>query len=387
MAEEAGRLGASPEDMERLVLETYIREESWDLVAEHANTLLALQPVDRDTRHALARAQVCLGDWQAAEATYRSLLADDRTDSQAHEGLGVLLLGVEPEAIEHLFRADPEQARALLGALSAQGAAEDPVHVSILAGRALFERELWCESAVQFERVVERLPTDGEAQAYLGYAMARAGRASEGLLHLSRAVALAPKSAMVHMLLGLHHDRNGALGAARTEYEKAYELDPDNPAICLEIGETWAAERRYLAAEIWLRQAIELEPSDPALWEALTRFYVDNGMAAQARDAADQLVELAPNSATAHDLQGWAAFQAGDWASAEESLRRAIALEPNAALTYYHLGRLWQDLGAVQQAEQAFTRAFDLDSTGEVGLLIERATGEPRQAGLQLGDP
>jgi Flp pilus assembly protein TadD len=233
---------------------------------------------------------------------------------------------------------------------------------------------------------VDQRPADGEAQAYLGYATARAGRASEGALHLNSAAQLAPESAIVHVLLGLHHDQNGALVAARSEYEIAYELDPDNPAICLEIGETWASERRYLAAEIWLRHAVDLAPSDPVLWEALARFYVDYGMAEQARDATDQLVELAPSSASSHDLRGWAAFLAGDWDLAEESLRRAVALEPTFALAHYHLARLWQELGAGQRAEEAFTRAFDLDTTGEIGPLIERATGEPRRAGLQLGE-
>jgi Flp pilus assembly protein TadD len=386
MARTAGGMGASREDVERLVLETYIREESWDLVAEHASGLLAALPADRDTWHALARAQICLGEWQAAEANYRSLLTTDYTDYQAHEGMGILLLGVEPVAIEYLFSADTELARDLLGALKAPGAAEDPVHVSVLAGRTLFEHELWCEAALHFERVVEQRPADGEAHAYLGYAMVRAGRASQGALHLSRAVALAPESAVAHMLLGLHHDRNGALVAARTEYEAAYELDPDNPAICLEIGETWAAERRYLAAEIWLRQAVALEPDDPVLWEALVRFYVANGMAQQASEAAAQLVELAPNSASAHDLQGWAAFSAGNWSSAEENLRRAIVLEPTFALAHFHLGRLWQGLGAAERAEQAFARAFDLDTTGEIGPMIERATGEQHHAGFHPGD-
>jgi tetratricopeptide (TPR) repeat protein len=132
-----------------------------------------------------------------------------------------------------------------------------------------------------------------------------------------------------------------------------------------------------VAAEIWLRQAVSLRPDDPALWEALARLYVDHNITAEGRgvEAAARLVELSPDEGRAHDLRGWAAFQVGDYGAAEESLLQATALDPSLASAHYHLGRLWAAQGAHQEAREAFIRALDLDTTGALIPLVERAMG------------
>ena len=88
------------------------------------------------------------------------------------------------------------------------------------------------------------------------------------------------------------------------------------------------------------------------------------------------MVRLSPDDARAHDLRGWAAFRVGDYDTAESSLLRAISLDPALASAHYHLGRLWAIQAAHQKAREAFVRALDLDATGELIPLVERALGE-----------
>ena len=189
------------------------------------------------------------------------------------------------------------------------------------------------------------------------------------------AIGLAPDSVTARVLLGLHYDRLGDYAAARAEYEAAYDLDPENPALCVEIGQTWVAEGRYVAAEIWLQGAISLHPDDPALWEILARFYLDHAITVEGRgvEAAERFLELAPGNARAHDLRGWAAFQVGDYDTAQDGFLAAIALDPALAAAYYHLGVLRHAQGNPEEARDAFVRAVNLDTTGALVPLIERA--------------
>ena len=367
--------GAAKVDLERMLIAIYAARAHWPAVIEHAQLLLALLPADKDARHALACAHVELGEWDAAQAEYEVLLAADPSDAVAHERLGVLVLGDDPAAVQHLFSAGTDLAGRLVVTL-AEGNSASQAHASALLGRALFEAEEWALAARHFERALSHAPGYPDAHAHLGYALDQMGRRDEARRHLQAAVAMDSNLIVGHMFLGLHYDRLGGLLRARAEYEAAYDLDPENPVVCVEIGETWLAERRYVAAEIWFRQAVSLRPDDPALWEVLTRFYLDHGLETAGRGiaAAAELVELSPGDARAHDLQGWAAFQNGDYEAAQDSLLRAISLDPTLASAHYHLGRLWDVRGLREAAQDAFVRALDLDTTRELAPLVERTT-------------
>jgi len=379
----AEQLGAEGVEPERLWVAASAVRADWSAVVEHGRRWLALAP-SADTgevkaaRHALARAYVELREWDVARAEYETLLRVDPADTLAHERLGVLLLGDDPAAVQHLFAAGTALADRLLAALQKPGAANNPAYVDALLGRELVEKQQWALSTRYFERAIADTPDYADASAYLGYALDQMGHTDQAGPHLLRAVALNPDSAMIHTFLGLHYDRSGDVAAARAEYEMAYDLDPDNPALCVEIGQTWAAEGRYVAAEIWLQEAVALRPDDPALWQVLTRFYLERNMMAEEQGVASAVesVELAPEDARAHDLRGWAALQVGDYAAARDSLRQAISLDPTLASAHYHLGLLWLAQGARSRAQEAFIRAVDLDTTGELVPLVERALGE-----------
>jgi tetratricopeptide (TPR) repeat protein len=371
-------------DVERLRLRAHLaRAETstavtpahWADVAEHARSLLALDPSDQDARHALASAHLGQQAWQAAQSVYEGLLDRDPTDALAHERVGALQLGDDPVALEHLYAAGTELSERLLEAFHESQAAGDPAYVITLIGRVLVEHEEWSLAAHQLERALLHNPQYGEAHAYLGHVLDRMGYADEAGIHLLQAVTAMPQSVSAHTFLGLHHDRSGDSTAARAQYETAYDLAPQNPAICVEIGQTWVAEGRYVAAEIWLREAVSLRPDDPDLWSILARFYLDHNISSsdRATEAAQALLELVPEDAAAHDLRAWAALQVGDYATAEEHLQRSIELDPLLASAHYHLGLVRIDQGQREEAKQAFTRAIDLDMEGKFIPLVERA--------------
>lgn len=382
---EGERLGAESVDVEQLRLAIHVasaetsvaaKPEHWRAAVEHAQRLLALQPADREARHALARAYLGLREWEAARSVYRELLRSNPDDQTARERLGALLLGEDPSAIVHLDLAQTELSRRLLAVFGEAASAGDRVYACMLGGRVLIEGQEWPLAAHQLELAVAHSPDYADANAYLGHALDQMGYREDALIHLLEATAAAPESPVAHMLLGLHYDRWGDPSSARAEYETAHDLAPEDPGICVEIGQTWAAEARYVAAEIWLRQAISLRPDDPELWEILTRFYLDNSITSDDRAgrAAEELVELAPESAEANDLRGWAALEMGDYEAAEAHLELAIELEPGLASAYYHLGLLQRTRGHPGQAREAFARAIDLDTTGKLRPLIHRVT-------------
>ena len=61
---------------------------------------------------------------------------------------------------------------------------------------------------------------------------------------------------------------------------------------------------------------------------------------------------------------------------ARESLTQAVLLDPALPSAHYHLGWLWAAQGDRQRAREALTRALDLDTSGALAPLVERAMAE-----------
>ncbi len=375
--ERAEQLGADDAALLRLRIAAHTALANWDAVVEHTQKLLRYAPDDVKARHALARAHVNQQEWNAARSQYRALLRLAPHDAKAHEQLGALLLGQDNDAaVEHLFSARTALAEQLITTMAQIEVGGESAHADRLLGQTFLRAGEWTLATRHLRRAIDRNPDDALAHAYLGHAHGKMDAPDEAEAALERAVALAPDSATAHTFLGLHHERMSDLAAARAAYETAYDLDPDNPAICVEIGQTWAAEGRYVPAETWLREAVSLQPNDPALWEVLARFYLNHHIKStgQAVEATEALLKIAPESAVAHDLRGWAALQMDQYATAREHLTRALELDPTLAAAYYHLGLLHRTEGKTEQAREAFIRARDLDTTGALTPLIERAS-------------
>jgi tetratricopeptide (TPR) repeat protein len=380
----AEQLGAETSELVRLRLAVAEAQGDWLAVIEHSQRLLLLVESDpeetRAVRHALAHAYVESREWEAARAEYETLLQTDAVDSLALERLGIISFDDNAAAVEHLAKADTRVADRLLVVLLESRATDDPTYLSTLLGQVLVGEQEWALSTRCFEYAIARNSNYADAHAYLGYALDQMGHSDEALSHLRRAVALASDSVPANVFLGLHYERLGDVPAARTYYESAYDLDPENPGICVEIGQTWAVEGRYVAAEIWLKEAVSLQPDDPELWQVLVRFYLDHNVGVDGRsvDAAMELVELAPNDAYAHDLRAWAALQADDYDTAYASLNQAIALDSGLASAHYHMGLLLVARGDSERAYEAFVRALDLDITGTLTPLVDRAVAKLR---------
>jgi lipoprotein NlpI len=57
-------------------------------------------------------------------------------------------------------------------------------------------------------------------------------------------------------------------------------------------------------------------------------------------------------------------------------LLQAMDLDPTLASAHYHLGVLLNEQGDSEGAQEAFVRAIDLDTTGTLAPLVERAVYE-----------
>jgi tetratricopeptide (TPR) repeat protein len=340
---------------------------------------LAERPADPDLLDRLARGYEALGAHaQAIQAL--SALAQQRSDAQALYRLALLTASTQPaEALPRLrLAADLDAviapiAEALMAAIEAGQASGSPAYLYGRVGFELVRLAEWALAEVALGQATALDPDYADAFAYLGLAQDALGK--DGQAAYAAAVALAPESALVQYLYGLHFRRLAQSQEALPYLHAAQRLDPQNPAIAAELGGAYASLGELAQAEIWLAQAVSLNEQDGQFWLLLARFYIDHEyhVPELGLPAARMAVSLNPDSALAADALGHALALTGDPANARKLLERALALDPALASAHYHLGLLQEQQGQTAEAESSLNQALSLDPQGTYGGLALEA--------------
>jgi Flp pilus assembly protein TadD len=142
---------------------------------------IALRPADRNSRFFLATSLEVAGDYDRARAAYLELVALSPESVEGHLGLGVLL--------------------AKLGRENAEECISELIKATALDGNLY------------------------EARVTLGRTLIRVGRPAEAVLHLTRAVEIAPNNPEPHYQLAIAYRRLGRLAEAQAESERVKAIN------------------------------------------------------------------------------------------------------------------------------------------------------------------
>ena len=372
---EATERGAQPDEVDRRQLALLSAVGRWEEARVLAEALLAANPASldglaslpeihlqqHDCAGAVAAAGQHLDAYQAAASPPPAATLPDSV-AESLRIWAVLSRGGDEEQLDALARQhlDPE----LAAALQLQTPERD-----LVVGLRLIRAGRWALAACVLTRAVEAeqakpMSPDhaGQAHTWLGEALSRVGRTSEGERHLRLAIELDPESALAWLLLGQHYMSRDALERARPALLNAQRLDPMNPIPCLAVADLKAAMGRYDEVNTWVNAARVRAPGDPGIAKAAARFYLSRwlGNGSEAMDAAQTAVRLDPHDAEAHMLVGWALLNEERFAAAHEALAEAIALDPALAEAYHWQAVAFDRTGAGAEATAARVRAADL---------------------------
>jgi Flp pilus assembly protein TadD len=217
----------------------------------------------------IALAALEVQDWaQASDALSRlSALAPD--DAWTQFQLGLIQMVVNPTAAaEHLAAAGRESAYAPAAAelIDVLPTSSDDAAALVSIGQVLANYELWSFAELAFTTAAQRQPIP-EALAYTGFS--RDMQSKDGSQWIERAVALAPESATVRLLQGLHLRRAGDYEGSARALSFAAALEPENPVMYAELGAAHQLLGDMEQARRWLGQAVALSGGDPRFQDML----------------------------------------------------------------------------------------------------------------------
>ena len=211
--------------------------------------------------------------------------------------------------------------------------------------------------------VVARVPmkvTQDETYANVGSMLVRAGRATDSIPVLLKAVAVDPSYAAPHFNLGLAYRDTGQPQAALAELETAVRLRPDDAPAQSTLGVMLQAAGRSAEAIEHLRESARLAPSSVEAHTNLGLALMEAGQPNEAVAEHQRAVALAPNDPKPHNNLAGALQQAGDVQQAIVEYQKALSLRPDYAEAHANLALALGSIGDREGAFQHFREAVRL---------------------------
>jgi TolB-like protein/Tfp pilus assembly protein PilF len=174
-------------------------------------------------------------------------------------------------------------------------------------------------SIAELERTARRgAALDSEVsmgQLALALAHQIAGRRSEMIAAVQRAIELNPSFTLAHAMLGLYLGQTGRPDEALPHLEKAMRLSPRDPTTWLfsyGVATSHFAARRYDDAVAWAQRSLQQKPDYLFAWGILAASQAQLGRTAEARTAFQEMLRQQPELSVAA-LRQFFSFADADW--------------------------------------------------------------------------
>ena len=292
------------------------------------------------------------GEYAAAIAEWKELLANNPDDARIHSNLGSALaqVGRYSEAITEFEKA-----------LELNAQYREIYHnlgrTLLAAGRP--------DDAIQIlQKGLQLYPESPDLHNHLGLALSSKNRLDEAKAEFETTLKLNPNDVVAHFVLGKTLAQTGDWDAAITEYKEALRLGPDSELAHVSLAGALQQKGDWDGVIAECRQALKLNPDDDyAHWElgnALTWKRDYDGAIAEERAA----LRLNPKRDDAHALLGAVLGKKGDWDGDIAEEREALRLNPKNAQAHFTLGFAFEETGNRRGALEEYQAACKLNPQG-----------------------
>lgn len=320
------------------------------------------------------------GEFAAAEAAYRSLLAATPDDPEVLHLLGLLAhrcgrhreatrtiqraVALAPAAV--LYRCNLARVLAAAGCLEEAAralraaAAQEPANpdVQYELGVVLGRQGRPAEAAVCLRKTITLSPGHVRAHNNLGCALQSLGDLAEAEWQFREAIRHAPELAEAHANLGALLCRLGRPAEAEASLHKALALAPDLPEALNTLGTVLAAKRDPERAEVQFRRALAIDPGYAEANNNLGVLLTGEGKFDEALAALQSALQLRPDYAEAESNLGNVLVAMGRTDRAVSAYRRALAIAPDEAETRTNLGVALLQAGRFEEGWASYEWRF-----------------------------
>jgi tetratricopeptide (TPR) repeat protein len=372
------------------------------------NELTTTRPAELSrTLYLLSQAERRLGNFPAAEATARRIIAQNAKSPWGYYALAEALEGRRAfdQLVKELAPVVAEHRPAAGAAPSGRGP-DGAFDIGLLLphlGFAYQELGQFDQAIATFEEARKLLPKDAATASYLADAniaakkypaavevtrqalldnpddvrlirlQARAlrfsGKTDQGIALLEESIKKHADDPSGYIALAqLYLEAERGAQAVRV-LQDAQALFPNDTAIGFELGATFDKQKKYADAEAAFKQVLNREPDNAPVLNYLGYMLAERGERLdESVNYVKKALEIEPDNGSYLDSLGWAYYKADKLELAESNLRRAADQLKSNSVIQDHYGDVLLKMGRIDEAIAAFNRALSGD-----GDSIDRA--------------
>jgi predicted O-linked N-acetylglucosamine transferase (SPINDLY family) len=319
--------------------------------------MIRLSDTELTPASAIKRALECqqAGDWNGAEALYRSILDAYPRHFDALHHLGILKArsGIVQEALQFFSEALRVNARSAEAHLNLG-------HVLAEAGRAE-------DALASYDRALALRPRFAEALYGQGNALQRLGRHEEALARYDRALAIAPGRPEILANRGnaLHDLKR--YGEALASYDRALAVMPGAALLHINRANSLRELKRPEEALASLDRALAIAPQDVDALNNRGNILLDLRRYEDALGSFDRAMAMSPGDAVVHYNRGYALQLLKRYEAALASYDVALSMDPRMGDALYGRGHAQYKLERYEEAVACFEKALAVSPEFEYG--------------------
>lgn len=289
----------------------FMAESNYTKARVEFSNALQIEPNDADARYYSALASEKLDDLRAAAQGYQGALTVDETHALALAALARL----------YVFSGLAEQGLELVD----KGLAAHPGHPELVVVRAAGKLALGREQEAFDDAmsVVAQQPNHEYAVALLAGMLRNRKETARGIELVQDALAAAPNSADLRLVLVQLMLDTGDKAGAETELKRIIELKPSEPQHRRRLVSFYVADGRSAEAEATLRELVAQEPGSVDNKLMLVNFLAGERNLDAAEAELNTLLERSPDDGALH-LAAGQFYEARDFKDDAERLYRGV---------------------------------------------------------------
>lgn len=238
-------------------------------------------------------------------------------------------------------------------------------------------RTLVCAAIVVWQAAVPQPTIQERIERVRADLYSRTDRLDENVRELKQILAIDPRSADAHMLLGIAYSTWGSkelMGEAIGEFRQALDLNPRLVQVRFFLAHLYLGLGRAVRAREELEAGLAQTPGNPEFLALLGEAERQSKNPRRAVELTRQALQADPSFGPARYYLGLALLDAGERDGAIKELEHVVRARAAGADAYLALGSAYVDAGRAAKAIETLTQGLRIDSArSELHIALARA--------------
>ena len=398
--EDLAKLDPSNLDLQKLLIESYLKSENYDKALNLSDEMLAAFPDDYSLIELKANALLRNGDVKESLQEYLQFIDNDAIPLDSKIRIGVHFLSESDKdslilaSTKKIFtRLDKDttnwQVKMYLGEISllekndslavlyledAADLASWNVELWMRLGGLLFDTGRYEKAAEEMSEAVSNFPDEFSLNFILGLSLAQEDNHEEAEPYLEKAATINPNDIFALSAYAFTLNRLDKQDEALRYLKKAAKVDPNDLQVLTIMGSIYDAQKDWSKVDEIYERALSIDQTNPLVLNNYAYSLASRGKKLDdALDMVNDALEMDPENPSYLDTKGWIYYQMGDYEEAKEFVEQANELDEGNAEIMEHLGDIYFKLDNKEKAITLWKKASSLiDDNQEIKNKIEK---------------